>query len=427
MSRRYRMEPVELGVELCQLHCRDTRFIKNTALEQFNLWRRGGPQGPGSAERFRQLTDARQAFDWLREGSSAVQQQALRDFDRAVANFWNPQHPARRPTWWKKGLHESFTIRDAKVRVLSGKWAEVLIPKHGAIRAQWVRFRLSRPLPKRVASARVTLDGKGRWHVSFPGVQPAVARVRTGAVVGVDRGVTNTLALTDGRLLHAPVMRKKEQKKLAESQRRKARQRKGSKRRDRTKARIAALHQGVADRRKNWIEVQTTRLVREADLIAVENLKVQNMVRRPRPVPDPDREGVFLPNRAAQKSGLNRSIHQQGWSQWLQRLEAKAVASGVQVVRVPAAHTSDGCRKCGHQAAGNRESQAVFHCQACGHVQHADIHAAENILAQALMLAPTPGQEANQPDGSVGKVARISRPSRGPQRELPPVEVAHAA
>ena len=127
------------------------------------------------------------------------------------------------------------------------------------------------------------------------------------------------------------------------------------------------------------------------------------MVRRSRPVPDPDRPGQFLPNRAKQKAGLNRSCYRQGWSMWLQRLEQKAVASGVKVVRVAAAHTSQTCRACGHVAAENRESQADFHCACCGQEQNADLNAAHNILARAIVLARTPGQGANHTrnDGTV--------------------------
>jgi putative transposase len=120
------------------------------------------------------------------------------------------------------------------------------------------------------------------------------------------------------------------------------------------------------------------------------------MVRRPKPVPDPERDGAFLSNGRAAKAGMNRSIHQHGWSLWLGRVEQKAQASGIAVITVPAPHTSDGCRKCGHQARENRESQAIFRCRQCGHTGHADREAAHNILARALQLAPTAGQAASQ-------------------------------
>ena len=273
----------------------------------------------------------------------------------------------QRPTWRKRGLHEGLCVRDTRVRKINRRWAEIVVPKCGR-----VRFRLSRPLPAgEIGMARVTLDRKGRWHVSLPGPQPAIAREPTGAMVGVDRGITATLATSDGRMLRAPVMRDRERARLTRLQRRLARQRKGSNRRRDSKQRIAGLQQTVADRRRNWIEVQTTWLVREHDLIAVERLNVKGMVRRPAPKPDPNQAGGFLPNGAAAKTGLNRSIDAQAWSLWQRCLEQKAAASGVRV-HVDARNTSRRCPVCGHVAAENRESQAVFHCVACGHENNAD-------------------------------------------------------
>jgi putative transposase len=412
VARRYRLYPTGGQELILARHCADARLVWNAALEQFNHWRAGLPASPGPAERDRQLAEARQEYEWLAEGSSSVQQQALRDFAQAIGNFFARTHG--RPRWRKRGRGEGFCVRDVAVRRLNGRWSELTIPKAGR-----VRFRVSRPLPPgRLGMARVRLDGKRRWHVSFPGPQPALEREPTGAIVGVDRGVAATLAYSDGRMLRAPVMRERERRRLGRLQRRLARQRKDSRRRERTKRQIAGLHQKVADRRRNWIEVQTTRLVRDRDLIAVEGLKVANMVRRPAARPDPERAGAFTANGAKAKAGLNRSILAQGWSRWLRRLQEKAEASGVQLVEVHPAHTSDGCRVCGHQAAENRESQAVFRCVNCGHSGHADLEAANNILARALGLAPTPGHGGKGADRLPARVSRRSWRGGNSREEL---------
>ena len=177
---------------MLERHCADARFVWNLALEQFNRGR-PGRSAPGPAERQRQLAQARQAFEWLRGGSSTVQQQALRDFDRAVAGFFSGTH--RRGRWRRKHQREGFCVRDTKVRVCSRKWAEVAVPKLG-----WVRLRLSRQLPEGVLGmARITHDKAGRWHVSFPAPQPAVNDAgRVGRSVGIDRGVATTIATSDG-------------------------------------------------------------------------------------------------------------------------------------------------------------------------------------------------------------------------------------
>jgi transposase len=408
MARRYRLYPSEEQDSVFRRHCGEARFVWNLALEQFNQWRPGRRSAPGSAERFRQLAEARQET-WLGAGSSTVQQQALRDFDQALANWRRGSH--RRPTWRRRGPEEGFCIRDVHVRKLSGKWAEVAVPK-----ASRVRFRLSRPIPKEPGMARVTLDGAGRWHVSFPGPQTAVRRQSTGTAVGVDRGVATTLAGSDGTFLRAPRMGGRQERRLVRLQQRLCRQRKGSIRRRRTKAAIARVHQRQGDRLRDWTERQTTRLVRAHDVVAVEALEIRNMVRRPES--RPDCRGGFAPNGARAKARLNRAIHRQGWGRWLRRLEEKAAAAGVQVVEVPAHHTSQTCRACGVIAAESRESQSTFRCITCGHVAHADRNAADNILARGLALlvpAHTPGPGACRPHaGARGSRQRgAARTTRG--------------
>jgi putative transposase len=159
MAHRYRMYPTAEQADLMlDRHCADARFVWNLAVEQFS-WGRSGRSGPGPAERMKQLAEVRREFAWLGEGSSSVQQQALRDFDRAMAGFFAGTH--RRPTWRRKHKHEGFCVRDTKVRVLNRKWAEVHVPKLG-----FVRFKLSRPLPGgKLGMARITCDKRGRWHM----------------------------------------------------------------------------------------------------------------------------------------------------------------------------------------------------------------------------------------------------------------------
>lgn len=365
------------------MHCGHARFVWNLALEQTNCYRPGHPL-PGGAERFRQLAEARQGT-WLGEGSSSVQQQALRDFDQALRNWWAGTH--RRPRWRKQGLDEGFCVRDVKVKRLNRRWAEVLVPKVG-----WVRFRLSRPLPKRHGMARVTLDRAGRWHVSFAAPQPTVVREPTGQAVGLDAGVIATLTDSEGRRFHAPGPSATECRRRHRLERRLARQEKGSNRRRRTKTAIARLKATEADRRRDWIEQITTALVRGFDLVAVEDLAVRNMVRSAKGTREEPGSNV------AAKRGLNRAISAQAWAMFRRRLTDKAATCGVQVVAVDPAHTSQRCAACGHTCPENRESQAVFRCRACGHQANADVNAAVNILAAGLAVAARGGKSPQGPD-----------------------------
>jgi putative transposase len=115
-------------------------------------------------------------------------------------------------------------------------------------------------------------------------------------------------------------------------------------------------------------------------------LKIANMLRRAKPVPDPDNPGMFLPNGARAKTGLNRSISDAGWGQFVSILRAKAEDAGRAWIEVDPRHTSDRCEACGHAARANRVTQAEFACQRCAHRAPADEHAARNILRAGLAL-----------------------------------------
>ncbi|MDA8317617.1 MAG: transposase [Actinomycetota bacterium] len=386
MAHRYRLYPSPAQLPVLRAHCGHARWVWNEALRAVKA------HAADAAVPFFDLTKARRETDWLAAGSSSVQQQALRDLTRALANAKAGTH--RFPRWRRKGTDEGFCVRDVTVAILNRRWAELTVPKAGR-----VRFRLSRPLPEAHGMARVTLDSAGWWHVSFASPQRPVDREQAGAVVGIDRGVTSTIATSDGGLARAPKLRPRERRRIERLQQQLARQQKGSKRREKTKKAIARTHAHAVRRRNDWIERRTTKLVRAYDVIAVEDLEVRHMVRTPKPRPDPVREGSFLPNGRRAKAGLNRAILDQGWGRFLRRLEDKAGASGVSVVRVDPAYTSQTCACCGHVAKESRESQAVFSCVACGHTNHADLNAAANILARGISsLAPTPGHGAGPGD-----------------------------
>ena len=392
MAYRYRLYPSDGQAEMFARHCADARFVWNLALEQANYWRPGRGPAPGSTQRMRQLAEVRQCT-WLGEGSSSVQQQALRDFDQALRNWWAGTHG--RPRWRTKGVDEGFCVRDVKVLRISRKWAEVLVPKVG-----WVRFRLTRPLGAH-GMARVTQDRADRWHISFAAPQPAVRRCATGATVGVDLGVAHTISISDGHQETIPGLRPSEERRLVRLQRRLARQQKGSNRRARTKHAIAALHARAGDRRRDWAEKTSTRLVAGHDLVVFEDLHVKTMLRSARGT-------IAAPGRnVAAKAGLNRRIAASAWATLVGRTRQKADASpGCEVVLVDPRGTSRECSACGHTAAENQPSQAVFCCVACGHSEHADVNAAKNIRARGLRVPARGGRpdvgapsEARTPQG----------------------------
>jgi transposase len=332
--------------------------VWNLAVEQHSHWHPGRKSAPGYGEQSRQLTVARAEHPWLAEGSQTVQQQALRDFARARDNFFNGN--CGRPTWRKAGKDEGFRIVGTRgqqwdVRRLNRKWAEVRVPKVG-----WVRFRLSRPLPDDVKSFRVTRDHAARWHVAFAVIPVPVPGPGTGEVVGIDRGVKVSAALSAGEMLTVPGLTAREAARLLRLERRLAR------------AKGARVKAREADRRRDWIEKTTTSIARRFDVIRVEDLKVEKMTRSAKGTAGNPGRNV------AQKAGLNRGIRKSGWGMLVRRLEDKAPG---RVEKVPPEYTSQRCSACGHVARENRESQAVFQCTACGYACNADVNAARNIAA----------------------------------------------
>ncbi|AEV75036.1 transposase [Mycolicibacterium rhodesiae NBB3] len=349
-------------------HCRHARYVWNLAVEQQRHWQ-PGRCAPQYNEQCAQLTSARAEYDWLAAGSQTVQQQALRDFAQAMRNFFGGTH--RRPTWRKAGVHEGFrqvAVKSHHVERLNHRLGRVWVPKVG-----WVRFRLSRAVPEDVKSYRVTQDRAGRWHIAFAHIPDPVAGPGEGSIVGIDRGIAVSAALSTGELLHAPGLTPGEVRRIRALQQRLARARPGSNRRARTKRAIAKLRARETDRRKDWVEKTTTDIARRFDTIRIEALDVRAMMSSARgTVEKPGR-------RVNQKRGLNRGISRSGWGLLASRLQDKAAG---RVEQIPAAYTSQRCAACGHIASRNRKSQAVFECEACnGESCNADVNAARNIAA----------------------------------------------
>jgi transposase len=370
---RYRLYPTPEQEECLLRHCSHARFVWNLAVEQLSWWRPGRKSAPGLLEQSRQLTAARADNPWLAEGSSTVQQNALHDFAQAMRFFFGGTH--RHPTWRKAGRNEGFRITGARggehatwnVRRLNRNWGEVHIPKVG-----WVRFRWSRSVPAEARSYRVTRDRAGLWHVAFAVVPEPVDGPGTGNMVGIDRGVAVSAALSTGELLVVPGLRATEERRLVRLRRKVARAKRGSVRRYKAGLAVARMCAREAARRRDWVEKVSTDIARRFDVIRIEDLDIKSMTRSAKGTADLPGHGV------RQKAGLNREISRSGWGLLARRLEDKAPG---RVEKVNPAFTSQRCSACGHVDAKSRESQARFACTACNFTLNADVNAARNIAA----------------------------------------------
>jgi putative transposase len=375
---RYRLLPTPAQQAVLRDQCGHARYVWNLAVEQHAHWHPGRASAPGYLEQCRQLTQARAENPWLAAGSQTVQQQALRDFTRAMTAFFDPANPARRPSWRKAGRDEGFRItgrrgRQWDVRRVSRKVGQVWVPKAG-----WVRFRWSRAVPAEVKSYRVTMDRAGRWHVAFAAVPGPIPAPGNGEVAGIDRGVAVSAALSTGQLLHVPGLTARERKRLRRLERKLSRARRGSERRGRARHAIARLRARETDRRKDWAEKTSTGIARRFDVIRVEDLQITNMTRSAKGTPENPGRKVRA------KAGLNREILRSGWGLLVRRLEDKAPS---RVEKIKPHYTSQRCSACGQVDRDSRQSQAVFRCTACGFAGHADVNAAINIAAGHAVTA----------------------------------------
>jgi len=371
---RYRLLPTPAQEAVLRDHCAHARFIWNLAVEQQSHWRPGRKSAPGYLAQCRQLTAARKEYPWLAAGSQMVQQQALRDFAQAMANFFGGTHG--HPSWRKAGRDEGFrvvAVEPGEVRRLSRHVGEVRVPKAGL-----VRFRWSRAVPPGVKSYRVTRDRAGRWHVAFASVPQPIPAPGSGLAVGIDRGVAVSAALSTGELLRVPGLGGAERKRMLRLERKFARARRGSNRRRRVRHAIARLKARETDRRKDWAEKTSTDIARGFDVIRVEDLRITDMTRSAGGTAGNPGRNVRA------KAGLNREIMRSGWGLLVRRLEEKAPG---RVEKVKPAYTSQQCSACGHVDAKSRESQARFACTACGFACNADVNAARNIAAGHAVTA----------------------------------------
>jgi putative transposase len=362
------------------------------------------------------ITQAKQTPEraWLSDTSNVVLQQSARDLDQAFRNWWASLKGKRKgpkvraPRFKKRRGAQSIRFMSHVFR--TGE-RTLTLSKIGSVPIEW-----SRALPSASSSVTVLRDAAGRFFASFvveiePEPLPA-----NGKAVGIDLGLASLAITSDGEKVPLPKHFDAARKRLRHLQRQAARKRRcaprGTRASNRLKAvdrKIARLHAKVADQRTNGLHQLTSRLVRDHDFIAIEDLKVSAMLRAPKPVLD-EAMDRWLPNGRASKRALSRAISDAGWASFRTMLEQKAERAGKRVVVVNPAYTSRRCNHCGHTEAANRPSQDTFRCQSCGHTEHADINAARNILEAGLALSGR-GALRNSEPRSVAGCEASTRPN----------------
>lgn len=297
---------------------------------------------------------------WLAEPSKGPLQAALRNLQAAYDRFWRKQNGF--PTFKKKGRAKDsatyyancFTYRNGQIKL--------------AKQAEPLDIRWSRPLPEGAEPSQVTVsrDSQGRYHISILVEEVITELPKNDSAVGIDAGITTLYTLSTGEKIANPRHEKKDREKLSKAQRALSRKQKGSCNYAKARRKVAKIHGRIADRRRDHLHKLSTRLVRENQVIAIEDLSVRNMVKN---------------------HSLARAISDASWSSFRTMLEYKADWYGRDVVAIDRFYpSSKTCSECGRIVESLPLNIRDWECE-CGAAHDRDVNAAKNILAVGLAVS----------------------------------------
>ena len=303
---------------------------------------------------------------WLKDTPSQPLQQSLKDLERGYKNFF--QKRAAFPRFKKRGQNDAFRYPQGVKLDQTNNC--IALPKLG-----WIRYRNSREVIGEVKNVTV-IQSCGKWYVSIQTEYEVPEQVHKAAsMVGLDAGVTKLATLSDSTVYQPVNSFKANQRKLAMLQRQLSRKVKFSASWQKQKKKIQRLHSHIANIRRDYLHKVTSEISKNHAMIVIEDLKVCNISKSAKGTAERPGRNIRA------KSGLNRSILDQGWYEMRRQLEYKQLWRGGQVLAIPPAYTSQRCVCCGHTAKENRQTQSKFVCQVCGYTENADINGARNILA----------------------------------------------
>ncbi|WP_373331831.1 RNA-guided endonuclease InsQ/TnpB family protein [Thiopseudomonas alkaliphila] len=344
------------------------RFVFNKALALQKERYEQGEKKLGYAGLCKLLTEWRNSSEtaWLADAPVHPLQQTLKDLERAYSNFFAKR--ADFPRFKKKGQSDSFRYPDPKQVKLDQANSRVFLPKLG-----WLRYRNSREVLGAVKNITVS-QSCGKWFVSIQTEREVEQPLPQGGAVGIDMGITRFATLSDGTC-YAPLNSfKRHETALRRAQQSMSRKTKFSNNWKKAKARVQRIHSRIGNARRDYLHNATTTISQNHAMVCIEDLQVRNMSKSAAgTIEKPGK-------RVRAKSGLNKSILDQGWFEFRRQLDYKLAWSGGYLIVVPPQNTSRTCPACGHVSAENRTSQAKFACVECGFEENADLVGAINIL-----------------------------------------------
>jgi len=345
------------------------RFVFNKALAMQKALYEQGQKKLGYAGLCKCLTEWRNSPEtpWLADAPVHPLQQTLKDLERAYTNFFAQR--ADFPRFKKKGrTQDSFRYPDPKQFKLDQANSRLFLPKLG-----WLRYRNSREVlgtPKNVTISQ----SNGKWFASIQTEREVEIPLHQGTAVGIDLGVVRFATLSDGAVFAPLNSFKRHEQALAKAQRAMSRKEKFSNNWKKAKAQVQRIHARIGNARRDYLHKATTAISNNHAMVCIEDLQVRNMSASAAGTPEAPGTQVRA------KSGLNRSILDQGWFEFRRQLDYKTAWAGGHLIAVPAHNTSRTCPCCGHVAKENRQTQARFACVECGFEDNADLVGAINVL-----------------------------------------------
>ncbi|OMG75399.1 RNA-guided endonuclease InsQ/TnpB family protein [Burkholderia ubonensis] len=333
------------------------KFIGYVAMAKHLTAWRNGPQTP-----------------WLKDSPVHTLQHALKDMERAYKNFFAKR--AAFPKFKKKGQRDSFRYPDPKQIKLDQANSRIFLPKLG-----WLRYRNSRDVLGAVRNATVSQSG-GKWFVSIQTEREVEQPIPQGtSAIGIDVGIARFATMSDGTYFAALNSFKRHETRLRRAQRAMSRKTKFSSNWKKAKARIQRIHARIGNARRDYLHKATTTISQNHAMVCIEDLQVRNMSKSAAGNTETPGKNVRA------KSGLNKSILDQGWFEFRRQLDYKLAWNGGWLIAVPPANTSRRCPVCGCVNAENRLTQAQFSCVECGFEENADVVGAINVLAWGHRVA----------------------------------------
>lgn len=307
---------------------------------------------------------------FLKEAQSQILQQSLKDLDRAFKDFFKKVKGF--PKFRKRGVHDSFRFPQG-VKV---EGSRVFLPKIGKL-----KFFKSKEIEGEIKNTTISRIA-GKWFVSFQVEQEVKDPSHSSrSHVGVDLGIKKLVTLSNGQYFLPTHPFRSLEPKLAKLQKDLSRKKKLSQNWKKQKRKIQSLHHKIANIRKDQLHKITTAISKNHAFVAMEDLKTANMSKSAKGTLEEPGKNVKA------KSGLNKSILDQGWHEFKRQLEYKLSWLGGVLELVPAPYTSQKCSSCGHIDKENRVTQSRFECVECGYKKNADINAALNILEAGHALS----------------------------------------